>query len=358
MNLKRVGVLIALIGFLTGHAQSNRPQEPKEPFDYQSEQVVFDNSVDSISLAGTFTYPKSGSHFTAVVLISGSGPQDRNSELLGHKSFLVIADHLTRNGIAVLRVDDRGTGESEGVYNDSGLNDFVRDTESALQYLQTRSEVDQSKIGLIGHSLGGVIAPIVASQSKDISFIILLAGSGITGDELMLLQKEQVERKMMVPEPGIAVGQSNMKGAYDIILASGGDQEQLKLDLMEYFNGVFGKMIPESQIAMLSEQLAYPWLVDFIKYDPKTALIETTCPVLAINGSNDLQVPADENLEAIEKYLEEGGNDKVEIVKAENLNHLFQESESGLPTEYAKIEQTFSPVILDLMTDWIKKQDE
>jgi len=201
-------------------SQINRPQEPVEPFSYSSEDVIFDNTTDSIVLAGTLTLPKEGGNFPAVILISGSGPQDRNSELFEHKSFLVIADHLTKNGIAVLRVDDRGVGGSTGVYNQTGLDGFKRDTEYALSYLKTRTDINHTKIGLIGHSLGGVIAPMIASQTAEINFIILLAGSGIRGDKLMLLQKAIIERSMGVNEQGIAVGQKNIGGAYDIIRAS------------------------------------------------------------------------------------------------------------------------------------------
>jgi alpha/beta superfamily hydrolase len=299
-----------------------------------------------------------GSDFPAVILISGSGPQDRNSELLNHKPFLVIADYLTKRGIAVLRVDDRGTGEAEGEYNETGLNGFVNDTESAFEFLKTRKEINHSKIGLIGHSLGGIIAPIIASENTDVSFIVILAGSGIRGDKLMLLQKEKIERKMGVPETGITQGQNNMKGAYDIILKSNDNKTELQTELKNYFTKVFGAMLPESQIQTISEQMSIPWLTDFIKFDPQTSLSETKCPVLALNGSNDLQVPPKENLEIIEKILKENGNEDVETKQLENLNHLFQESETGLPNEYATIEQTFSPKVLEIITEWIKQRTE
>jgi len=339
-----------------GYSQNARPQEPKEPYPYIVEDIVFQNRIDSISLAGTFTYPKSGSDFPVVLLISGSGPQDRNSELLNHRPFLVISDYLTRLGIAVLRVDDRGAGESEGNYNTTGLHGFVRDAKSALHYLKSRKEIDQSKMGLIGHSLGGVIAPIIASENEEVSFIVTLAGSGIRGDKLMLLQKEKIERKMGVPEAGITIGQNNMKGAYDLILASNNDTAQLQTDLKEYFTKVFGALLPENQINALSQQLTIPWLTDFIKYDPKISLSKTKCAVLALNGVNDLQVPAKENLEAIETILKEHGNTNVETIALEKQNHLFQESETGLPNEYGTIEQTFSPKTLELMAKWISKK--
>ncbi len=333
-----------------------RPQEPKGPYNYNSENIVFKNNTDNIILAGTFTYPKKGSNFPTVILISGSGPQDRNSEILNHKPFLVIADYLTTNGIAVLRVDDRGTGESEGNYNETGLEGFVRDTESALSYLKSRKEVNKANIGLIGHSLGGVIAPIVASESKDISYIVLLAGPGMRGDKLMLLQKEKIERKMGISEFEIALAQKNFKGAYDVIIDSKGNEKELQIDLKNYFTKIFGAMLPESSITTLASQLSMPWLSDFIKFDPISSLSKTKCSVLALNGSNDLQVPALENLAAISKILKENGNTDFKTIEMEGLNHLFQQSETGLTNEYATIEQTFSPEVLILMTEWIKKR--
>ena len=234
MKVKYLFLIISTTFSFTLYAQINRPQEPKAPFKYTAENVKFKNNfTDSITLAGTLTYPKEGTNFPAVILISGSGPQDRNSEIMNHKPFLVIADYLTKNGIVVLRLDDRGTGESEGNYNETGLNGFVNDTKSALEFLKSRKEVNHTKIGLIGHSMGGVIAPIVASENPDISFIVLLAGSGIRGDQLMLLQKEKIERKMGVPELGIIQGQNNMKGAYDIILKS--DTTNANTEIVEYY---------------------------------------------------------------------------------------------------------------------------
>lgn len=356
MKIKYLYFVFFVISAFLMNAQINRPQEPKGPFNYKIEEITFTNDIDSISLAGTLTYPKTGSNFPSAILISGSGPQDRNSTFMNHKPFLVIADYLTKKGVAVLRVDDRGVGESSGNYNETDLTGFVNDTKSAFEFLKTHSKIDPSKIGLIGHSLGGVIAPIIASENKDISFIVLLAGSGIQGDRLMLLQKEKVERKMGVPESAIVQGRKNIKGAYDIILNSESDKIQLQKELKNYFKNVFGAMLPKNQIQTISEQLSIPWLIEFIKFDPKTSLSKTECPVLALNGANDLQVPSKKNLEAIQKILKDSGNTRVKTKELENLNHLFQESTTGLPNEYAAIEQTFSPKALEIIADWIKIQ--
>jgi pimeloyl-ACP methyl ester carboxylesterase len=354
--MKKVALTLVVVGICSialSKAQ-NRPQEPTAPFSYHAEEVVFENTADSLQLAGTFTYPKTGISFPAVVLINGSGPQDRNSELMGHKPFLVLADYLTKHGIAVLRVDDRGTGQSEGNYNDSGLEDFVRDTESALHYLQNRKEIDPAKVGLIGHSLGGIIAPILAGNpDHNIAFTVLLAAPGVPGNELMLLQKELIERKMGVPELGVAQGQAAMRGAYDIIIQSAEPVDSLQSRLKNYFTGIWGGQVPEAQLDMIARQLGLPWLTDLIRYDPQPALSQTTCPVLALNGANDLQVPAEQNLKAIETILQEAGNNNVTIKELEGLNHLFQESKTGLPAEYAQIEQTFSRQALEFIKDWV-----
>ena len=177
-----------------------RPQEPKNPYSYYTEEVVFENKVANINLAGTLSLPTKEGVFPAVILITGSGAQNRDEELLGHKPFLVIADYLTKNGIAVLRFDDRGTAMSKGDFKTATTLDFSTDVEAALQYLQTRKEIDQKKIGLIGHSEGGIIAPMVAAKSKNVSFIILLAGTGIPGDELLLLQQELIGRASGISE--------------------------------------------------------------------------------------------------------------------------------------------------------------
>ncbi len=356
--MKIIYSLLAVIIAHAAYSQNNRPQEPKEPFGYEFENVVFENNIDSIFLAGTLTYPSQGSNFPAVILISGSGTQDRNSELMNHKPFWVIADYLTKNGIAVLRVDDRGVGESGGIHNETGLRGFVNDAKSALCFLKSRKEINQSKLGFIGHSMGGIIAPIIASESEDVSFVVLLAGTGMRGDKLMLLQKETIERKMLIDEVSIAMGQNNMRGAYDIILKWDGDKDELQKELDDYFDGIFGGLLPEAQLKAISEQLSLPWLADFIRFDPFESLSKTKCSVLALNGSNDLQVPSKENLEAIKKILTESGNNDVEIMELEGLNHLFQESETGLPNEYSTIEQTFSPKALEAIVAWIKEKVE
>ncbi|WP_264563555.1 alpha/beta hydrolase family protein [Flavobacterium sp. N3904] len=333
-----------------------RPQEPQKPYPYYTEEVVFENKIDKNVLAGTLSFPQKEGHFPAVILITGSGPENRDEELFGHKPFLVLADYLTKMGIAVLRFDDRGVAKSTGDFKTATTQDFAKDVEAAVDYLRTRKEVDKNKIGLMGHSEGGVIAPIVAGNSKDIDFIVLLAGTGIRGDKLMLLQKEKIERQMGVPENEIQKGQEIFKGAYEMILTSPENDSNLKSKINSYFKIQFGDKMNEQHISGLTLQITSPWMVYFLKFDPSSALEKVKCPVLVLNGDKDLQVPADANVDAIQKTLVKGGNKKVTTTIIPNLNHLFQECKTGLPNEYETIEQTFSPIALEEISKWILVQ--
>lgn len=341
-----------------------RPQEPIKPYPYYSEDVTFENKKEGITLAGTLTLPQKEGNFPVVVLISGSSPQNRDEEILEHKPFLVISDYLTRNGIAVLRYDDRGTALSKGKYSGSTTLDFATDTQAAVDYLLTRKEINKNKIGLVGHSEGGVIAPMVAANSKSISFIVLLAGVGIKGGDLLLLQQELVGRASGVSERDLQKTKIENKGAYNIIYKSN-DIEKLTTDLTDYFNKKTTEnpdmKIPEgmSKDAFIKTKVdtyTNPWWNYFIKLDPAVALKKVKCPVLALNGSKDLQVPAKENLTAIKNVLTKAGNSKVTTIELPNLNHLFQESKTGSPDEYEQIEQTFSPTALEEMLKWINIQ--
>lgn len=333
-----------------------RPQEPQGPYSYYTEEVTFENKADKNVLAGTLSLPQKDGLFPVVILISGSGPQNRDEELMGHKPFLVLADYLTKKGIAVLRFDDRGVAKSTGDFKKATTMDFAKDVQAGVDYLRSRKEIDKSKIGLIGHSEGGVIAPIVAGNSKDMDFIVLLAGTGIRGDKLMLLQKEKIERQMGVPKSEIQKGQEIFKGAYDLVLASSEDDTNLSAKINSYFKLQFGDKMSEAQISGLTAQITSPWMVNFLKFDPVTALEKVKCPVLAINGDKDLQVPADVNINAIKNALAKGGNKKVTAKIVPNLNHLFQECKTGSPDEYASIEQTFSPIALEEISKWILAQ--
>ena len=340
---------------------TKRPQDPVKPYPYYSEEVTFMNPKANIQLAGTLTLPKKDGIFPAVVLITGSGPQNRDEEIMGHRPFLVISDYLTRNGIAVLRYDDRGVFQSKGDFKTATTPDFATDAESAVAFLKSRKEINPSKIGLMGHSEGGIIAPMVASHSKDISFIVMLAGTGLRGDKILLYQQEVIARASGLPEAAIQRTREMNSKAYEMIVAAKSD-EALKADLAKYYAESL-KNTPadlkqkgisdEEMTTLLLKGTTTPWMLSFIRYDPVTALEKVKCPVLAVNGSKDLQVPARESLPAIERALKKGGNKQVTVKEYPGLNHLFQECKTGLPAEYSEIEQTFSPVVLDEITKWI-----
>ncbi|WP_439487489.1 alpha/beta hydrolase family protein [Algoriphagus sp.] len=345
---------------------ANRPQEPKKPFPYRSEDVIFENKQAEILLAGTLTMPEQEGIYPAVVLISGSGPQNRDQELLGHKPFLVLSDYLTRNGIAVLRFDDRGTEASAGDFSSATSVDFATDVASAVQYLQSRPEIDKSKIGLIGHSEGGIIAPMVAADSDDIDFIVLLAGTGIRGDKLLLAQQALIGEASGMSPNQLAENEVLNKKMFEIILKDQSEEEK-KEEIKSYLTQVFRNIPKDNLPAGMSEEgYAYamdsqymnPWMQYFIKYDPAPILEKVSCPVLAINGEKDLQVPPKENLEAIKAGLEKGGNTNVTTMELPGLNHLFQEAQTGLPNEYEEIEQTFSPKAMEVILEWIQGQVE
>lgn len=341
-----------------------RPQDPTKPYPYRSEDVTFTNKSANITLAGTLTVPQGSGRFPAVVFISGSGAQDRNEEVFNHRPFLVIADHLARNGIASLRFDDRGTAQSTGTHKGATSADFATDVESAIAYLKSRKEINLAQIGLIGHSEGGVIAPMVASKSNDVKFVVLLAGTGIKGDKLLLLQMERIGHASGMPQSDIDKATYENGKVFDMVMQSTND-EQLKAEITGYISNMVETdttiTIPQGMskqefIAMQVERTTDPWMLYFIRLDPTVALKSTKCAVLAINGEMDLQVPYDVNMAAIEKALKEGGNKNVTIKSFPELNHLFQRCKTGLPAEYAQIEQTIEVEVLDYITQWIKTQ--
>lgn len=328
-----------------------RPQEPVKPYPYHEEDLTFENKTASITLAGTLTLPKKDGVFPAVVLITGSGAQNRNEELMGHKPFLVLSDYLTRNGIAVLRFDDRGVGKSTGNFQAATSADFATDVAAAVEYLKTRKEISKKKIGLIGHSEGGVIAPMVAASSKDVAFIVLMAGTGVSGDEILLAQQTLIGRASGIDSATLAQNENINRKAFELIKSST-DVEKLKTDLAALLQQ---NNVPENAITAAVAQTTTPWMLYFIRHDPAPVLMKVKCPVLALNGSNDLQVPK-ENLMAIKKALTKGGNKHVTTKELPGLNHLFQESKTGSPTEYGTIEQTMSPAALAGILRWIEIQ--
>jgi fermentation-respiration switch protein FrsA (DUF1100 family) len=342
--------------------EKRKPQDPTQPYPYRSEDVTYENKKDGITLSGTLTLPQSEGIYSAVILISGSGPQNRDSELLGHRPFLVISDFLTRNGIAVLRFDDRGTGASKGNFQAATSMDFASDVEAGIEYLLTRKEIAKTKIGLIGHSEGGLIAPIVATNSENVAFIVLLAGPGIPGDQILLLQQELIARASGTSESDIQKSKRDNQKVFAII-GKVSDNEQLKTDLTQHINEIVDRdlnpqlpsgMTKDDFVSMQISQLTSPWMRFFLTYDPRPTLKRVKCPVFALNGEKDLQVPPKENLSAIKTSLEKGKNKNFTTRELAGLNHLFQECTNGAPSEYAVIEQTFAPSVMEEVLKWIK----
>lgn len=341
-------------------AGPNRPQEPTRPLPYREEEVRFTNSVDEITLAGTLTMPQDGEDFPAVILISGSGPQDRDETFMTHKPFLVLADHLTRNGIAVLRFDDRGFGESEGDHSAATSLDFATDVEAAVEYLLSRSEINKTQIGLAGHSEGGLIAPIVTSRNKDVSFMILLAGPGVNGLEIQKQQVETFGPAMGLSEELIKIEQQNLV-EMAAITRNNMVGPELENALIQFFNDKLGEIeivqgMPKddfikSQIPNLNRN----WNKYFIDHEPSKFLSKIDVPTLAISGEKDIQVTS-VNLEFIERAF----TDKSIITVKEypGMNHFFQECNSCLMSEYAQIEETFSEYVMQDISEWIHSKTD
>jgi len=342
----------------------NRPQEPKKPYPYTEEEVSFTDAKTGITFSGTLTLPEGQGKFPAVVLVTGSGPQNRDEELLGHKPFLVIADYLTRKGIAVLRYDDRGTGKSKGVFSTSTTEDFSKDAEAAFNYLIADKRIDASKVGIIGHSEGGMIAPMVASRNINVAFIVMLAGPGLKGEDILLLQSELIQKADSTPQSEIETNNALNKKMYAIALKEKDDKkaaDKMRVLIDDYWKTLSPETIAKNNLdkKLLTQsvcQILTPWFRYFLTSDPAKYLVKVKCPVLAVNGSKDLQVPPKQDLEAITKYLTKAGNKNFTTKEFEGLNHLFQHAKTGSPSEYTDIEETFSPEALDFIGKWILEQ--
>ncbi len=340
------------------------PQEPEKPYPYDEEEVKYENKKGGIKLAGTLTLPRVRAPFSAVILITGSGAQDRDETVMGHKRFLVLADYLTRRNIAVLRVDDRGVGGSGGSVSQSTTRDFAYDVLAGVAFLKNHPKIDNQKIGLIGHSEGGIVAPLAASLSEDIAYIVLMAGTGLTGEEIIYLQSALIARANGASEEDIKKSINQQKRAFKVVV-SGRDEKSIKTELKKLFAKDIAAMEKkkkgeeknaEKLLKTQIKRIVNPWFRYFLTYDPREALKKVRCPVLAINGEKDLQVPPRQNLQEIKKALEEGGNKNVTVKEITGVNHLFQTAKTGSPAEYAKISETISPKVLKLIGDWILKQ--
>ncbi len=340
-----------------------RPQEPELPLPYRSEEVTIPNG--DFRLAGTLTMPESGGPFAAVVLITGSGPEDRDETVFSHRPFLVLSDHLTRAGIAVLRYDDRGVGKSTGNFATATTRDFAKDALAAVSFLRTRSTIAGNRIGLLGHSEGGLIAPLAATQSKNVAFVVMLAGPGVPGSEILPAQtgkivlasggsQEKADQQVAIMKRIVKLVATETDSArlHDGAMALAHEQVALMSDEER-------KQLGDDPDAMLERQISAlmtPWFRFFLSYDPRPTLAKVRVPVLALNGSLDTQVPPEQNLPEIVKALNKGGNRDATVLVMPGLNHLFQKATTGAPNEYFGIEETMNPDALNAISEWIGKR--
>ncbi|MEN8228481.1 MAG: prolyl oligopeptidase family serine peptidase [Bacteroidota bacterium] len=334
-----------------------RTQDPVPPFPYRVEEVSFRNQEADINLAGTLTIPEGDGPFPAVILLTGSGPQNRDEELFGHKPFLVLADYLSRNGIAVLRADDRGVGGSTGSFAGSTTGDFATDALAGVNYLKTREEIYTERIGLAGHSEGGMMASIAASSSADVGFIILMAAPGVPFEEIILYQKKRKWKQAGISEGDMALLMRWHNEVWSLVsgpLSNEKVQDKIRILYSELTEDEKTRLqkseeLLEAEIKVVTD----PWWRYAARYKAAKTLGKVSCPVLAINGSKDTQVTANENLAAIKEALQSGGNNNYQVKDLEGLNHLFQTAGTGDESEYMKIEETVSPVAMEIISSWI-----
>lgn len=342
-----------------------RPQEPKPPFPYRIEEVTYagGRGVDGrpVTLAGTLTIPEGEGPFPAALLVTGSGAQNRDEELLGHKPFAVLADALTRRGIMVLRVDDRGVGGSSGSTRMSTTADFAQDAVAGVRWLRGRAQADRKRVGIVGHSEGAIVGPLAASLSKDVRFLVMLAGTGVPGGEVVLAQSDAIGRAGGASEADLKQQRQLQEEAF-AMLRAGADSAAI-VERGRELARLQAAALPDSLrpsaeqtevvIVQQTASMTAPWFRYFLDYDPRPALRKVKVPVLVLNGERDLQVLPDQNLPEIEAALRKAGNRQVTVHRLPELNHLFQHAQLGAETEYGQIEETMAPQVLQLVADWI-----
>ncbi len=347
----------------------NRPQEPKPPFDYSSDDVSYTNADKSITYGATITVPKGKGPFPALLLITGSGPQNRDEEIFSHKPFAVIADHLTKKGYVVLRVDDRGTGSTTGDFSSATSEDFMYDAMASLAYLRSRSDVDKKKVGLLGHSEGGMIAPMIAAKDKNIDFIVMLAGPGIKNTQLMAEQNKAMLEKMEISKAAIdKYLELFLQIEESTVHTENADQlkEEITKEvkawrantsstIVSLTTHVYDDKTEADFVNTMTHALSGKWHKYFLSYDIQPTLKKLSCKVLALNGEKDIQVVSKSNLAGIKMCLEQSKSKKFDVIELKGLNHLFQECNMCTIQEYGQIEQTISPTALETISAWLDK---
>jgi dienelactone hydrolase len=341
-----------------------RRQLPNKPYPYVEEEVVFENKTDGVKLSGTLSRPSNSGPFPGVLLVAGSGRNDRDATGMGH--FQLLADYLTRHGIATLRYDKRGVMRSTGSFESASLDDFIQDAAAGLSYLKSRKDVVADKVGLIGHSEGGVVAPMAAVSSSGAAFVVSLGGTGINGFDLMVLQDCSEARAGGATDQDITLIREWVKRFYAIVRDEN-DIEKAK----DKLNKMYVEMTPAEKKAFKAEKgfptpgttlhsdvALAPWFREFVQLNPHEAYKKIDCPVLVLIGSKDTQVPPKENLNGIENALKAGGHSRYSLLEMPDLNHLFQTAETGSTSEYDKLEEIIAPSALITVTHWIMEQTE
>ena len=336
---------------------SARPQTPVPPFPYRSVEVAIP-SVANVVLAGTLTTPSGVGPFSTVVLVTGSGPQDRDATMVGHKPFLLLADHLARRGIATLRYDDRGVGKSTGRFASATTADLADDAEAVVRFLRARPEVAKDRIGMLGHSEGGIIGPLVAARSTDVAFLVLLAAPALRGDSLLMLQNAAIFAALGLPpaarEPALAIRRQFFTVAVTVRDSARAERE-LSVAAKAFVDTLPDAIRVENTegLTQLAREVMQPWMRYFLAFDPAPVLRRVRVPVLALNGTLDLQVTPRENLGALRRALTAASNRDHTEEEMTGLNHLFQKAATGLPNEYAQLEETMAPAVLARIATWI-----
>ncbi|KXI30254.1 alpha/beta hydrolase family protein [Paraglaciecola hydrolytica] len=325
-------------------ASQQRPQEPLPPYPYIEQQVRYPHPSAGFNFAGTLTLPQGKGPFSAAILITGSGPQDRDETLANHKPFKLLADTLTRRGFAVLRSDDRGTGQSAGNFSGATIEDFATDVQAAYEYLLSREDINPSKIGLIGHSEGGVTGPLFAARQPKVAFVIMLAGLGVPGNQLWATQQRDIGLASGMQD-GDMIYQLHLKAA--TLSAQGANFEQIKTLFAAVPNA------NEQMINTLATMLSSDWAHSLMAYQPQAVLIKLNMPLLALNGERDMQVASKDNLTGIKQIMANTANQDVTVLSLPELNHLFQQAPTGHPAEYAQISETLNPAALAHISDWL-----
>ena len=334
--------------------QLRRPQTPQPPYRFDEETVTVDytdSQGNDVHLEGTLTYPKGGGRFPCLVLVSGSGQQDRNEEIMQHKPFLVLADYLASQGIAVLRYDDRGMGASTGDAKHGTTALFSEDAEAMFNAIKDNPHVDPNRLGIGGHSEGGAIAPMVAARNKDVKFVVMLAGQGCTGLDVLMQQNDAIFRANGLSNSLLTLRNNCMRELFS--MPSGSGQKDYKKVIDRHTSGLTKEQIDSigmgrGAAATMKQQMDLPWIRAFLTLDPAEYLPKVSCPVLAIGGSKDLQVLAQPNLDRIKKMCPQ-----ADCRELTGLNHLFQHCKKGSPDEYILIEETFAPEAMKAIADWI-----